>query len=165
MTVAPIEVLDPVTAKTNEVLKYAALVMGSAFALVFVLFVVATIARSKRRAASKNAYDHMELGAKRDYREPARRERSKDLNDSAEETFDAKKAVESSRPSDEVLKEELEAEKAQSDAEPVAQQANENGGYRLTREAPAAPAEAKAEEPAPRKRNRRSDRKKANEDE
>ena len=165
VTVAPIEVLDPVTVKTNEVLKYAALVMGSAFALVFVLFVVATIARSKRRAASKNAYDHMELGAKRDYREPARREHSKDLNDSAEETFDAKKAVESSRPSDEVLKEELEAEKAQSDAAPVAQQANENGGYRLTREAPAAPAEAKAEEPAPRKRNRRSDRKKANEDE
>ena len=165
VTVASIEVLDPVTVKTNEVLKYAALVMGSAFALVFILFVAASIARSKRRAASKNAYDHMELGAKRDYREPARRDRNSELNDSAEETFDAKKAVEGSRPSDEVLKEELEAEKAQNDAAPVAQQANENGGYRLTREVPAAPAAPKAEAPAPRKRNRRSDRKKANEDE
>ena len=133
----------------------------------FLLFVVATVARGKRRAASKNAYDHMELGAKRDYREPASRERSKDLNDSAEEEFDVKKAVESSRPSDEVLKEELEAEKIHAEAAPVAQQANENGGYHLTRETPAAPAETKAEEqPAPRKRNRRSDRKKAaNEDE
>lgn len=165
VTVAPIEVLDPVTVKTNEVLKYAALIMGTAFALVFVLFAAATVARSKRRAASKNAYDHMELGAKRDYREPARRDHSKELNDSTEEEFDVKKAVESSRPSDEVLKEDLQADKAQTESAPVEQQANENGGYRLTRETPAAPAETKAEEPAPRKRNRRADRKKANEDE
>lgn len=164
VTVAPIEVLDPVTVKTNEVLKYAAIAVSAVFAVVFALFVVATIARSKRRAASKNAYDHMELGAKRDYREPARRDRNEASETMAEE-FDVKKAVESSRPSDEVLKEELEAEKAHVETAPVEHQANENGGYHLTREMPAAPAEPKAEE-ATRKRNRRSGRKSTvNEDE
>lgn len=158
VTVAPIEVLDPVTVKTNEALKYAAMALSGLFAVVFVLFIVTTVARSKRRAASKNAYDHMELGAKRDYREPARREQS----ESTEEAFDAKKAVEGSRPSDEVLKEELEAEKAHAETAPVEHQVNENGGYHLTRETPAAPVEAKAEEEAaPRKRNRRSGRKNA----
>lgn len=163
VTVAPIEVLDPVTVKTNEVLKYAAMALTGLFGIAFVLFVAATVARSKRRAASKNAYDHMELGAKRDYREPSRRER----NEAAEEEFDVKKAVEGSRPSDEVLKEELEAEKAHAETAPVEHQANENGGYHLTRETPAAPVETKAEEaPAPRKRNRRSGRKStASEDE
>ncbi len=164
VTVAPIEVLDPVTVQTNEILKYAAMALIALFAVVFVLFVAATVVRSKRRKASKNAYDHMELGAKRDYREPAARERSESAG--AEE-FDVKKAVEGSRPSDEVLKEELEAEKAHAETAPVEHQANENGGYHLTRETPAAPAETKAEEaPAPRKRNRRSGRKSAaNEDE
>lgn len=163
VTVAPIEVLDPVTVKTNEVLKYAAIALTGLFGIVFVLFIAATVARSKRRAASKNAYDHMELGAKRDYREPSRRER----NEAAEEEFDVKKAVEGSRPSDEVLKEELEAEKAHAETAPVEHQANENGGYYLTRETPAAPVETKTEEaPAPRKRNRRSGRKStASEDE
>jgi len=163
-TVAPIEVLDPVTVKTNEVLKYAAMALAGLFGVTFLLFVVTTIARGKRRAASKKAYDHMELGAKRDYREPARRDR-KEQPEAVEEEFDVKKAVESSRPSDEVLKEELEAEKAHAETAPVEHQANENGGYHLTREVPAAPAEAPAEEEAPRKRNRRADRNKANEDE
>ena len=160
VTVAPIEVLDPVTVKTNEMLQYAAMALCGLFGLTFVLFVVATIVRSKRRAASKNAYDHMELGAKRDYREPSRRDHGKDLSDSAEEEFDVKKAVESSRPSDEVLKEEIPAEK--NDNAPVEHQANENGGYRLTREASAAP---QTEAPAKPKRNRRADRKRASEDE
>ncbi|MBR5230870.1 MAG: hypothetical protein IKW00_01330 [Clostridia bacterium] len=163
-TVAPIEVLDPVTVKTNEVLKYAAMALCGLFGLTFIFFVVTTIARGKRRAASKKAYDHMELGAKRDYREPARRDR-KEQPETIEEEFDVKKAVESSRPSDEVLREELEAEKVQAETAPVEHQADENGGYHLTREVPAAPAEAPAEEEAPRKRNRRADRNKANEDE
>jgi uncharacterized RDD family membrane protein YckC len=55
--------------------------------------------------------------------------------------------------------------KIHAEAAPVAQQANENGGYHLTREESAEPAEEKADEETPRKRNRRADRKKANEDE
>jgi len=163
VTVAPIEVLDPVTVKTNEVLKYAALGLSGAFALVFVLFLVATVARSKRRKASKNAYDHMELGARRDYREPAQRDRTSELNDSADEEFDVKQAVESSRPSDEVLKADFgAAEKPQVKPAPVAQQGNDNGGYRLTRETPVeTKAEPAAQEAAPRKRNRRAGRKSA----
>ena len=149
-TVAPIEVLDPVTTRTNELLKLGAEVLAILFAVVFVLFVIVTIARKVRRDASKKAIDSIEREEKRDYRQPGHRERAP-LSDSAEEeAFDAAQAVEGTRPSDEMMREEF-AEKAA----PVVQQGAEEGGYRLTREVPAEPV---AEPEQPRKRNRRSGR-------
>lgn len=147
VTTAPIEVLDPVGTRTNELLKTAATVLAALFAVAFVLFVVVTIARKARRNAAKNAIDTMERAEKRDYRQVSRRT-GNEISDNAEEEFDAAQAVEASRPSDEMLREE---------AVPVMQQETEDGGYHLTREE--AVQEAPAAEETPRKRNRRSGRK------
>ena len=147
VTTAPIEVLDPMGTRTNELLKTASTVLVVLFAVAFVLFVVVTIARKARRNAAKNAIDTMERAEKRDYRQPSQRT-GNEISDNAEDEFDAAQAVEASRPSDEMLREE---------AAPVMTQETEEGGYRLTREEPT-PEEPKEEE-APRKRNRRAGRK------
>ena len=157
LTVAPIEVLEPVTVQTNRILRYAALALAALFAVAFVLFVISSIMRIKRHSASKSAYDHMELGGTRDYTEPARYPTA--VEEPEEEPI-VPPAEEKEMPSDEILK------KA---AAPVIATEAENGAYRLTREeseaqpeaeAPAAPAE---EAPAPEapvqpRRHRRSER-------
>ena len=137
LTVAPIEVLEPVTLQTNGILRIAAIALAALFAVAFILFVVSTVVRARRRSASKNAYDHMELGGTRDYTEPAdyagRQDEPEEEADEPEDFAHLRSAGE--MPSDELLR------KA---AAPV----SENGAYRLTREEGQLPEkEAPAEEP------------------
>lgn len=145
LTVAPIEVLEPVATQTNQILRYAAMALCALFGVTFVLFVISTVARAKRRSASKGAYDHMELGGSRDYTEPARVSAA-DIHEEEDES-DVLKPVEE-KPSDAILKE--------MDAPAAPASAADNGAYRLTREG-SAPAAAEA--PAQPRRHRRSDRK------
>ena len=159
VTVAPIEVLEPVTVQTNQYLRYAAYVLGALFGVSFLLFAVSTIMRVRRRSSSKKAYDHMELGEKRDYTEPARF--PADNTPPAEEPFSPEELPQSDvpKPSDEILSEE---------PAPVVESSANDSGYHLTREDSTAfdtPAEAPAEAPAepapqqePVRRRRRADR-------
>ena len=78
--------------------------------------------RAKRRSTSRNAYDHMDLAERRDYTEPARYGEA-DIADTEPET--APDAL-SEKPSDEILKEDV--------PQPVKQQSDDGGAYRLTRE-------------------------------
>jgi len=147
VTTAPIEVLEPVTLQTNRLLHIAALVLGALFICSFALFVISTVIRTRRRSASKNAFDHMELAEKRDYHQPARD--AEDVIEEAPAPQEEAPAAPMEKPSDEILKEEAPAENA------------DNGAYRLTREdsLPAEPAQAAAKESAPQtRRRRRADR-------
>ena len=152
LTVAPIEVLEPVATQTNQILRYAALALGALFGISFVLFVISTIMRIRRRSASKGAYDHMELGGSRDYTEPARTPVSSAVEEADEDGPIELTPVEE-KPSDSILKEMA----ASADASKA-----DNGAYRLTREGEQPTAEpAATEQPAaetPRRR-RRADRK------
>ena len=152
LTVAPVEVLEPVATQTNQILRYAAMVLGGLFAASFVLFVISTIMRIRRRSASKGAYDHMELGGSRDYTEPARTPVSSAVEEADEDGPIELTPVEE-KPSDSILKEMA----ASADASKA-----DNGAYRLTREGEQPTAEpAATEQPAaetPRRR-RRADRK------
>lgn len=150
VTVAPLEVLEPVALQTRDLLRYAAMVLGGLFGITFVLFAISSIVRGKRRSASEKAYDHMDLGGKRDYTEKAQYPTS-DISD----TDEAFKGEDIEKPSDAILKES---------AAPVeAKRSDDGNGYRLTREdsqMPAPAEEAKAEaKPAEsrRRRNKRSD--------
>ena len=127
LTPAPIEVLEPVKLQTNRALQIAAYVLGGLFALCFALFVVSTVMRAKKRSSSKNAYDHMELGEKRDYTEPAKYPVD---TTPAEEELEAmvreeKTDAETELPSDSILKEETPA---------VASGNDDSTSYRLTRQ-------------------------------
>lgn len=145
VTAAPIDVLEPATVQTNRLLRYAAIALVALFAVTFVLFVVSTVMRAKRRSAHRSAYDHMTLADKRDYKEPARYDSSalEQTSETPAEDFPAEK------PSDAILKEE---------AAPVVNANSETGGYRLTREdssifeqpsAEEKPAEQEQPQPAP----------------
>ena len=92
------------------------------FGVSFLLFAVSTVMRAKRRSTSRNAYDHMDLAERRDYTEPARYGEA-DIADTEPET--APDAL-SEKPSDEILKEDV--------PQPVKQQSDDGGAYRLTRE-------------------------------
>lgn len=122
VTVAPIEVLEPVASQTSGYLRTAALVFAGLFGVSFLLFAVSTVMRAKRRSTSRNAYDHMDLAERRDYTEPARYGEA-DIADTEPET--APDAL-SEKPSDEILKEDA--------PQPVKQQSDDGGAYRLTRE-------------------------------
>ena len=122
VTVAPIEVLEPVASQTSGYLRTAALVFAGLFGVSFLLFAVSTVMRAKRRSTSRNAYDHMDLAERRDYTEPARYGEA-DIADTEPET--APDAL-SEKPSDEILKEDV--------PQPVKQQSDDGGAYRLTRE-------------------------------
>lgn len=137
VTAAPIEVLEPATIQANQALRIAAMVLVPLFGVVFLLFVVSTVMRARRRKESKNAYDHMELGGKRDYNEPARYPQSS--AESAplppeEDNFPSEK------PSDAILKNERPA---------VVSANSDNGGYRLTREEASLPPQPAEPEKAP----------------
>lgn len=157
VTAAPIEVLEPVTLQTNRVLRTAAMVLVPLFVCALALFVISTVMRAKRRAASNNAYDHMELGGKRDYNEPAQHPSI------VEETEEPQPAAAESeapvKPSDEILSEEAPA---------PASASTESGAYHLTREDSTAfeaetlteeAAKAPEQESASAPRHRRSGRK------
>ena len=164
VTAAPIEVLEPATVQTNQLLRYAAIILAALFAVTFVLFIISTVMRAKRRSASRSAYDHMDLADKRDYKEPARYGSAapeQQTEAPAEDDFPIEK------PSDAILNEERA---------PVVNANSETGGYRLTREdssdvfqQPAAeekpaedkPAEAQPAQEAPQEpsRHRRAGRK------
>ena len=122
VTVAPIEVLEPVASQTSGYLRTAALVFAGLFGVSFLLFAVSTVMRAKRRSTSRNAYDHMDLAERRDYTEPARYGEA-DIADTEPETAPD---VLSEKPSDEILKEDA--------PQPVKQQSDDGGAYRLTRE-------------------------------
>lgn len=152
VTVAPIEVLEPVASQTSGYLRTAALVFAGLFGVSFLLFAVSTVMRAKRRSTSRNAYDHMDLAERRDYTEPARYGEA-DIADTEPET--APDAL-SEKPSDEILKEDA--------PQPVKQQSDDGGAYRLTREdsqlqpqAPAqdTPAEEAVDAPSRRRRANR----------
>ena len=158
VTAAPIEVLEPATIQTNHLLRYAAIVLCALFAVTFILFIVSTVMRAKRRSASRSAFDSMDLPDKRDYKEPARYGSTMESSDAPAEEFSGEK------PSDAILNEERP---------PVVNANSDNGGYRLTREnssvfeqpAEEKPAEEKPAEPAPQEepkeptRHRRAGRK------
>lgn len=150
VTEAPAEVLDPVTFRTNNLLKMAATVLLPLFGVVFLLFVVITIARKVRRNAAKKAIDSMQLTDKRDYTQPAQSRKHADITDNVEDEV-VNVQADTALVSEQILR---EADAAQ-EAAPVNTETAEDGGYRLTREAPAQ--EAAPEQP--RKRNRRSGRK------
>ena len=164
VTVAPIEVLEPVATQANGFLRTAALVLLGMFGVCFVLFAVSTVMRARRRSASRNAYDHMDLAERRDYTEPARYDQS-DLSDTTV-TEDAPAAA-GEKPSDEILKE----------GAPIRQQSDDGGAYRLTREdsqpqpaaqesnAQPAAQEDNAEKAVDTPRHRRAKRSAPNEDE
>lgn len=127
VTAAPIEVLEPVKLQTNGILRIAAYVLGGLFAASFLLFVISTVIRAKKHSASKNAYDHMELGEKRDYKEPARHPESFSDQEEPEDGMEtiAPPAASETLPSDSILNEETPA---------VAENGEETVAYRLTRE-------------------------------
>lgn len=151
LTAAPIEVLEPVTIQTSQVLRTAAAVVGILFGVSFILFAFSTIVRAKRRSVSKNAYDHMELGGKRNYTEPAQDAPAPEAEATEAESLAFVK------PSDEILRESAAST-------PVMPSHNsDNGSYRLTRDDGAAilpeqtetQPEAAAEEPAEKAPRRR----------
>lgn len=121
VTVAPVEVLEPVAAQTSGYLRTAALVFAALFGVSFLLFLFSTVMRAKRRSTSRNAYDHMELAGRRDYTEPAHYDVS-DIADSTEPDV----LLGAEKPSDEILREDA--------PQPVRQQSDDGGAYRLTRE-------------------------------
>lgn len=175
VTAAPVDVLEPATVQLNQILRVAAMVLVPLFALVFILFVVSTVIRSKRRKNSESAYDHMDLGAKRDYNEPAR------YPSTIQEPENYVPALQEQelpmeKPSDAILKEEPKEEPKEERREerkeehPAVASANsESGGFVLTRDDFAsftptikknnefslddfpAPAPQKPEEPTPEK--------------
>ena len=159
-TVAPIEVLEPVKLKTNQALRIAAFALGGLFAASFLLFLVSTVVRAKKRSASSKAYDHMDLVEKRDYTEPAKYsvEMTPAEAELAAMEREARKEQEQAQdlPSDAILKEEA----------PAAPGSEDNAGYRLTRaestvfdtpiEAPAAEEPADAAQPARHRRSARN---------
>ena len=155
VTPAPIEVLEPVKLQTNQALRTAAYVLGGLFAVSFALFLVSTVMRARKRSASKNAYDHMELGEKRDYTEPAKY--PVEMTPAEEElaAMVREDDAQAELPSDSILKEETPA---------VASGNEDNTGYRLTREDSSdfdtpAPAPQAQEDPAQPARHRRAARK------
>jgi len=153
VTEAPVEALDPVTFRTNNLLRMAALVLCALFCVVFLLFVVITIARMVRRRAASKAIDRIQLSEKRDYTQPAQPRSHADITDNVdEESVNGDQSADSNLFSEQMLRDD--AVQPQQDAAPVTAETDDNAGYRLTREE-AAPA---AEE-QPRKRNRRSGRK------
>ncbi|MBQ9196966.1 MAG: hypothetical protein IJ157_06945 [Clostridia bacterium] len=156
VTPAPIEVLEPVKLQTNQLLRTAAYVLGGLFAASFLLFLISTVARAKKRSDSKNAYDHMELGEKRDYTEPSKY--PVEMTPAEEELAAIsrqEKAEAEELPSDSILKEEAPA---------AAQGSDDGAGYRLTREdstafdTPAPAVEPREEAEAQPARHRRAGR-------
>ena len=125
VTPAPIEVLEPVKLQTNQLLHTAAYVLGGLFAASFVLFLVSTVVRARKRSNSKNAYDHMELGEKRDYTEPAKY--PVEMTPAEEElaAMNRQDQAEVELPSDSILKEEASA---------AAPGKDDSASYRLTRQ-------------------------------
>ena len=161
VTVAPIEVLEPVKLQTNQALRIAAMALGGLFGVTFLLFVVSTIVRAKKRSNSNKAYDHMELVEKRDYREPAKYQVEMTPAEAELAALEREKKAEQQQedlPSDAILKEDSPSTAANSD---------DNGSYHLTRQdstvfaPPAAdiPTNVDPEQPAVRHRraSRRAD--------
>ncbi len=63
--------VDPILYKTRDALTIALAVAGAVFAVLFVLFVISSVARARNKSRSKAAYDHLELSERRDYTEPS----------------------------------------------------------------------------------------------
>lgn len=153
VTIAPIEVLEPVTSRSAAYLRYAAIGFGVLFGAALALFAASTVIRARRRSASENAYDHMELVGKRDYTEPAQyAPDTRDISDDEPPIVPPPAAVQKEElPSDEILRGEdapAPERPAQTDREPVSYQpADDSGAYRLTRQTPVeTPQEAPAAE-------------------
>lgn len=70
-TNVPVQPVDPVLNTAKEGAKWGILIVGGAFALLFLLFAVSTVMRIRNKSKSKAAYDHLELSERRDYTEPA----------------------------------------------------------------------------------------------
>ena len=156
VTPAPIEVLEPVKLQTNQLPHTAAYVLGGLFAASFALFLVSTVIRVKKRSSSKNAYDHMELGEKRDYTEPAKY--PVEMTPAEEElaALNREEKADAELPSDSILKEETPT---------VAPGNDDSTSYRLTRQdstqfdtpAPAVQAREEAQPARHRRAGRKAD--------
>lgn len=108
VTVAPIEVLEPMAVQTSGILLKVIYGLGGLFAAMFLLFLVATIVRAVRRGASARAIDSFEVGTRRDYTETAK-DREEEIPEFANNDTDTAPAP--------------------------AQQVNDNGAYHLSRQA------------------------------
>ena len=93
VTVAPPALVTPVPAdpmlgQARGALLTAGAVIGGLFGVAFVLFLVSSIVRLYKKAKSNAAYDHLELGERRDYTEPADEE-LEDIDVRTEENYHA----------------------------------------------------------------------------
>ena len=79
---------DPMLNQARSALLTAGAVVGALFGVALALFLVSSIVRLVRKAKSNAAYDHLELGERRDYTEPADEE-LEDVEVRTEETYHA----------------------------------------------------------------------------
>ncbi len=193
VTVAPATYndVDDSLRVTRNTLYTAAFVLGGAFALCFLLYIASAIVRAGKRHQSNQAYDHLELAERRDFTEPAEEKPASAQQDESVETrgqedenivmphekllrerqeqdeepmFDIPDPV----PPEQLIRPEgadMPAAAPETERPADAPDADEQGGYRISRAAEDAPqpdAEQLAEEAEPEKpRRRRAVKKKA----
>ncbi len=187
VTVAPLVTVAPATYNdvddslrgTRNILYTAAFVLGGAFVVCFLLYIVSAIIRAGKRHQSNQAYDHLELGDRRDYTEPAEEKTASDTaNESSEQ--DTESVV---MPHEKLLRERAEQEdepmfdipdpvppeqlirpeaanipaaEAETDRPTDAPDADDQGGYRMSRvSADAQPADEQPTEAAEPEKPRR----------
>ena len=145
VTVAPPTLMspvpaDPVLGQARSALETVGTVLGILFGAALLLFLVSTVVRLVRKAKSNAAYDHLELGQRRDYTEPADEE-LEDIDARTEENYNAVEDEE------DLTGEPVQVKKPAEDLPNPDDMPDWDGegGYRVTR-APEPKEEAKGEE-------------------
>lgn len=129
---------DPMLSQARSALLTAGVVLGALFGVALVLFLISSVIRLARKAKSNAAYDHLELGERRDYTEPADEE-LEDIEIRTEETFHA------GEEEDLTVDSPARSDQEMPDPEEMPDWDGE-GGYRVTRTEPReTPAEAAKE--------------------
>ncbi len=135
----------PVLARGRDTLLIVALALAGVLAVCVALFGVSSVIRAKARRASEGAYDHLELGKRRDYTEKPAGEPRARFADDDEDMKAVVRTEDEELPSAKYLKQDA--------PEPLETEGGEaagdvTGAYRLKREE-TAQSEPEVAEPAP----------------
>lgn len=134
-TIAPVVTYSPVPlqdtestmGKASSALFIVTIALGLLFAASFLLFLASSAARARARRQSESAYDHLDVGAKRDYSDPSTYQ-GRDAEFPEEPAVEAVEEPRRELPHEKYLRDE-EAPANDSEATPD----SETAGYRLER--------------------------------